>query len=112
MVSALDMFPALLVQAAWFLAPGLALTIWLHQKQYLAAHYIVIVGGILGAVLGYGAFWAYLGDRHGGQLYSFLTIDLAVYSLLWMLLHREVRSVLRRLDVAIPLALLILVSLL
>jgi hypothetical protein len=108
-------FPALLfVQAAWLLAPGLLAGLELARRRIINSYFVVPVAAVVGCASGYAGVWAYLGNRRVagiGAAFSITTIVIAGLAAALVVLSPAHRRLLRTVDVAVPLALLYLVSL-
>src|SRR5690348_2652068 len=92
----------LLVQAVWFLAPGLVVGVELARRELIARYLVVPVAGVIGAVLSYAAVWIYLADRTAGEIYSYCTAALAVAGVVRLAARPANRLLLRAVDVAAP----------
>jgi hypothetical protein len=112
MLNGLILPPLLVAQAAWLLAPGLVVACELARRELIARYLVVPVAGVVGGVVSYAAVWIYLGNITAGKAYSYLTAALAVAAVAVLARRRDYRSVLRTADVAVPAALLLVVSLL
>ena len=105
--------PALILgQTMWFLAPGLAAGLALRRRRTVPAAFVVPVAGLAGCLVAFGAFGAYLAGRGVGEAYSIATAVLAFAAATMIVLRRTLRRELLAADVAIPLALFYLVTLL
>ncbi len=111
MRSGLLLAPLLLVQAVWFLAPGLLAGFALLRRGIIAAHYVVPVAALVGCLFGYAAFWIYFADRTAGKAYTLATALVGAGAAALVALRRANRESLRTLDVGGPLVLLLLVTL-
>jgi hypothetical protein len=98
----------LLLQAIWFLAPGLLAGTALVRRGVLSAYFAVPVAALVGCLIGYGAVWAWFADRPLGAVYSWVSLVVALGCLVVLLR----RGALRSYEVAMPLALMVLVALL
>jgi hypothetical protein len=102
--------PLLLVQGAWFLAPGLLAALVLLGRKRIPAHLAVLVAALISCVIAYLAFWAYLLDRGAGLVYTAGSGVLAAAAVV-MLLRGDRRRLLRSADIGLPLLLMFLVAL-
>jgi hypothetical protein len=102
--------PLLLLQGAWFLAPGLLGALVLLGRKRIPAHLAVLVAALISGVIAYLAFWAYLLHRGAGLAYTAGTAVLAVAAVV-ALLRGDRRRLLRSADIGLPLLLMFLVAL-
>jgi len=100
----------LLLQAVWTLAPGLLVAVALRRRELIAAPFVVPVAGLVGCVIGYGAFWLYFADVDTGTAYSWITLVDSI-ACCATLARQANRRVLASIDVAAPLVLLAAVAL-
>jgi hypothetical protein len=100
----------LLLQAVWTLAPGLLVAVALRRRELIAAPFVVPVAGLVGCVIGYGAFWLYFADVDTGTAYSWITLAGSI-ACCATLARQANRRVLASIDVAAPLVLLAAVAL-
>src|SRR5690348_9912153 len=103
--------PLLLLQAAWLLAPGLLAGLELHRREVINRYFVVPVAAAISAVFGYTAFWLYFAQRGIGEVYSYVTLAISAAAGVVIVLFRAHRRLVRTVDVAVPLALLYLVTL-
>jgi len=100
------LFPALFfIQAFWFIAPGLGLTLLLRKKIRVETVYTLPVAILLSCMLGYGSFWIYLFDKSLGQMYSWVVLAGSIYLILVSYLRRSTLSNSHRFDILAPLIL-------
>jgi hypothetical protein len=106
------LYPLLLVALfALFIAPGLAVGGWLASNRDLRAVYVVPVAALTGAVIGYGTLWAWFASPHRGPWLSGAIVLGDVGALAWLLARPSGPRMLRQMDVAVPLALVLLIAL-
>ncbi len=101
----------LLALLVLFIAPGLAVAAWLHDRHRLDRLYVVPVAALVGCLVGYGTFCVWLAMPAVGRL---LAVGLPVAELaaaVAVMLHRPWRAVLGSLDVFGPLGLVFAVAL-
>src|SRR5690349_10078293 len=103
--------PLLLLQAAWILTPGLLAALELHRRGVINRYFVVPVAIAVSAVFGYAGFWLYFADRGIGNVYSYLSLAISAAAGVVIVLSRAHRRLVRTVDVAVPLALLYLVTL-
>jgi hypothetical protein len=100
------------LQALWWIVPGMAVALWLHNRKTFSTLYVVPVAVIASAVVSYGAFWAYLLGNGLGQAYTAVAGIASLLLLVRGLRSKPIHLMLRQLDVAVPLLLWLSVSLL
>jgi hypothetical protein len=101
--------PLLLLQGAWFLAPGLLGALVLLGRKRIPAHLAVLVAALISGLVAYLAFWAYLLHRGAGLAYTAVTAVLAAAAVV-ALLRGDRRRMLRSADIGLPLLLMFLVA--
>lgn len=101
----------LLVQAIIFFAPGLAAGLWLQKNKGLKPLYVLLLAGLLGCSLGFGAFWLYLIHPVVGGWFSALLLLAGWTATLFLITNKEYRNLLRQPDILWPAALLLSVTL-
>jgi hypothetical protein len=101
----------LILQGAWFLAPGLLLALALLRRKHIASYYVVPVAALVGCLLGYAAFWIYFASLTAGRAFGLISLGLSTVCAALLVLVRANRQLLRTVDVAAPLVLLYLVTL-
>jgi hypothetical protein len=106
------LYPLLLiVLLALFMSPGLVVGGWLARHRDLRAVYIVPIAALTGAVIGYGTFWAWFVGPYRGPWFSGAILLGEVGALAWLLAWPSGRRMLRQMDVAVPLALVLVIAL-
>ncbi len=106
------LYPLLLVALfALFMSPGLLAGGWLANRRGLRPVYIVPVAALTGAIIGYGTLWVWFASPHAGPWFSGAILVGDVAALAWLLARPPGRRMLRQLDVAVPLALVLLIAL-
>ncbi|WP_327010779.1 hypothetical protein OHA72_27985 [Dactylosporangium sp. NBC_01737] len=111
MHSSVFLVPLLLVQALWLLAPGLLVGLLLAGRDRIPAYLVVPVSGLVGCVSGYAVLWAFFGAHRLGNVAVAVFAVAALASAAWIAVRRELRAAVLRLDVAAPLALMLLLTL-
>ena len=111
MQSSVLLVPLLLVQAIWLLAPGLLAGLLLAGRDRIPAFLVVPVAGLAGCVSGYAVLWAFFGAHRLGNAAVAGFAVAALASAAWIGVRPALRAALLRLDVAAPLALLLLLTL-
>lgn len=101
----------MLVQAGLFLAPGIALTLWLVHKKWLAAFYTIPVAGLVGSLLGLGVFWAYITHPLAGEWATVVALVAGFAGVVCICAAKPLRAGLRLTDVVVPLVLMFGVAL-
>jgi hypothetical protein len=95
-----------LVLLGLFIAPGLAVASWLHERYELGRIYVVPVAAVIGCLLGYGMFWVYVVSPRLGRVATDALLVVEVAAVIAVFVRPHWRALLRRLDVSGPLALL------
>ncbi|MET7421903.1 hypothetical protein [Dactylosporangium sp. NPDC005555] len=103
--------PLLLVQAVWLLAPGLLAGLVLAGRGRVPAYLVVPVAGLAGCLAGYLVLWAYFAAHRLGDVTVAVFAAAAVLSSTVIAVRRELRTALLRADVAVPLGLMLLLTL-
>ncbi|MDG6101976.1 hypothetical protein Daura_37055 [Dactylosporangium aurantiacum] len=111
MRSSVYLLPLLLVQALWLLAPGLLAGLLLARRDRVPAYLVVPVAGLVGCLCGYVTLWAFFAAHRLGDAAVAVFAAAALLSAPWIVLRRDLRAALRRLDVAAPLVLLLALTL-
>jgi hypothetical protein len=107
------LFPVLLaVLIALFLSPGLLASTWLVRNRGMRILYTVPLAALTGGLVGYATFWVWLASPAVGRWFSVAILLLEILAAVALLATKPGRFLLRHVDVAFPLALLLLVALL
>ncbi len=106
------LYPFLLIAScALMMGPGLIVGGWLARHRELRALYIVPVAALTAAVIGYGSFWAWFVSPYRGPWFSGALLLGQFAAVVWLLARPSGRRMMRQLDVAAPLALVLLIAL-
>ncbi len=97
---------SLLTLLVTFIAPGLAIGIWLHTKAKLKSWYILPVALVTGGLLGYITFYLYVANVVLGDWLATIVAIVSWIIAAWVCIHPTFRKVLIKPDVIIPLALI------
>ncbi len=95
----------LIVQAAWFITPGLIVALYLQRTKRIAPLYIVAISIVVSSLLAYGVFWAYIASPGFGRALSWIIGITSLLALYKICANKTTRRVLFAFDVGVPLIL-------
>jgi hypothetical protein len=96
----------LITQVLIFLAPGIAVGLWLHTKKNVRALYVIPIAALVGGLIGYGIFWLHVLSPAIGGWASVLLLAASWLTIIGVVFTKRYRTALLQTDIILPFALM------